>query len=58
MSLNDFIENANELGVVALESNQLKEINGGIGGPAPRRIPYEVTAEDAFLLYYYEEVRG
>lgn len=58
MSLNDFIENSNELGVVTLESSQLKEINGGIGGPAEKKIPYEVTAEDMYIFYYYEEVRG
>ncbi|WP_427871571.1 hypothetical protein [Flavobacterium sp. MMS24-S5] len=32
MNLDDFIKNADELGVVALEFDQLKEINGGIGG--------------------------
>ncbi|MEO6174656.1 MAG: hypothetical protein ABIP27_05845 [Flavobacterium circumlabens] len=58
MNINDFIENANELGVIALENSQLKEINGGIGGPAKKKIPYKMTAEDAYIFYYYEEVRG
>ncbi|MET3017627.1 hypothetical protein [Flavobacterium hydatis] len=54
MNLNDFIEKTNDLGVVALECNNLKEVNGGIGGPASRRIPYEVTAEDVYLMTYQE----
>ncbi|WP_291150953.1 hypothetical protein [Flavobacterium sp. UBA7680] len=58
MNLNDFIENANELGVVTLEQNQLKEVNGGIGGPAQKRITYDVSPEDAYLILYYQEVRG
>jgi hypothetical protein len=28
----------------------LKEINGGIRGPAPKKIPYEMTAEDAYFF--------
>lgn len=44
MNLNDFIENANELGVVKLESDQLKEINGGIGKPVP--VKYDVDPID------------
>lgn len=44
MNLDDFIKNADELGVVALEFDQLKEINGGIGGPAPRK--YDVDPLD------------
>ncbi|MBF4515154.1 hypothetical protein IRZ71_02310 [Flavobacterium sp. ANB] len=52
MNLEDFIENANGLDVVALESKQLKEINGGIGRPVPR-IVYQETAEDAYLIRYY-----
>lgn len=53
MNLDDFIENASELGLVALESDLLKEINGGIGGPARRT--YEVTPEDMFEYYVYFE---
>lgn len=44
MNLDDFIKNADELGVVALETDQLKEISGGIGGPA--RIKYDVSPVD------------
>ncbi|UUF15743.1 MULTISPECIES: hypothetical protein [Flavobacterium] len=53
MNLEDFIENANELGVVALESDQLKEISGGIGGPANSGAAWK--REAAFLYYMTEE---
>ena len=53
MNLDDFIENGTELGVVALESEQLKEINGGIGGPAATKDSWKQEA--AFMYYIYGE---
>jgi|GEM_PF-2115784 len=53
MNLNDFIENANELGVVALETDQLQQITGGIGGPAASGGGWKQEA--AFLYYVYGE---
>jgi hypothetical protein len=54
MNFNDFIENFNELELVALESNQMKEVNGGNAQPVSR-INYQVTAEDAYILRYYQD---
>ena len=51
MNLDDFIENAGELGVVALESEQLKEINGGIGGPAGTTSGWKVEVAHMYYLY-------
>jgi hypothetical protein len=51
MNLDDFIENGTELGVVALESEQLKEINGGIGGPAGSGSGWKVEAYHMYLIY-------
>lgn len=54
MKLDDFIKNSEELSLNELDADQLKKINGGIGGPVPISIPYEFTAEDAFILTYQE----
>lgn len=59
MSLNDFIENANELGVITLQPNQLKEVNGGIGEPVGKKSAFREYLEGpefAYLSKYYEEV--
>jgi hypothetical protein len=53
MNLDDFIKNADELDVVALETNQLKEISGGIGGPVLRK--YDVDALDYIEYNIYSE---
>ncbi|MFH6955943.1 hypothetical protein ACHRV1_00940 [Flavobacterium aquidurense] len=54
MNLDEFIENVSELGLVALESDQLKEINGGIGGPAAGSTP-SWKVEAAHMYYIYGE---
>ena len=53
MNLDDFIENANELGLVTLEANQLKEINGGIGQPVDPNSGWK--REGAHMYYIYGE---
>lgn len=53
MNLDDFIKNADELGVVALETDHLKQVRGGIGGPAPIR--YDVDPLDYIEYNIYTE---
>ena len=50
-----FIENANELRLVALESEQLKEINGRIGGPTGNNSGWKVEA-DLYVLYLWRRL--
>jgi hypothetical protein len=49
MNLDDFIKNADELGVIALETDQLKEVTGGIGAPVAEQASWK---QDAAILYY------
>lgn len=53
MNLDDFIKKADELGVVELATDQLKEVMGGIGGPAPRK--YDVDPVDVIEFNIYSE---
>lgn len=58
MNLEDFIKDGNELGLVTLESQQLKKVNGGVGKPVVNSAltNYNITPEDAYIFWYYEEV--
>lgn len=53
MRLDDFIEKFKELSLEELNEDQLKEVNGGIGGPAADKASWKQEA--AFLYLLYEE---